>query len=76
MMCLRKPRKPLVPQLKRQAAASPRKQQLLSEIPAALTRARASTTHLGWRPWAPKGVSRPLPGPGGGFGPLCLGRWA
>ena len=33
-MCLRKPRKPLVPQLKRQAAASPRRQQLLPEIPA------------------------------------------
>ena len=44
MMCLRKPRKPLVLQLKRQAAASPGKHQLPSEMPAALARARSTST--------------------------------
>ncbi len=44
MMCLREPHKPLVLQLKRQAAASPGKHQLPSEMPAALARARTSTT--------------------------------
>ena len=43
-MCLRRLRKPLVPQLKRQAAASRRKQQLRVRTLAALAFARASTT--------------------------------
>lgn len=42
MMCLRRPRKPLVPQLKRRAAASSRKQQLCVNPPAALIRAPTS----------------------------------
>ena len=45
-MCLRRLRKSLVPQLKRQAAASLRKQQLHVRTPAALAYARASTTFL------------------------------
>ena len=45
-MCLRRLRKPLVPQLKRQAAASLRKQQLRVRTPAALAYARASTAYL------------------------------
>ena len=46
-MCLRRLRKPLVPQLKRQAAASPGKHQLLPEIPATLARARTSIRIIG-----------------------------
>ena len=41
-MCLRRLRKSLVPQLKRQAAASLRKQQLRVRTPAGLAYARAS----------------------------------
>ena len=43
-MCLRRLRKPLVPQLKRQEAGSPGEQRLLSEMPAALAHTRASIT--------------------------------
>ena len=45
-MCLRGLRKLLVPQLKRQVAASPTKQQLRVRTPATLAYTRASTTFL------------------------------
>ena len=47
-MCQRKPRKPLVPQLKRQAAASPRRQQLCCQKhrPAGPRTARGWGVHL------------------------------
>ena len=46
-MCLRRLREPLVPQLKRQAVASRRKQQLRVRTPAALAYARVTQLNRG-----------------------------